>query len=145
MYDYYIDQLKTDFSESRTAWETIKTQLEKVYVLEHTSATCKKRITRASNNVKRWFKRVESLMNRLPNDKQPSSAVLVELEKELGLKYLNTFSDLSCVVSTLPIGKDQKEAVTIVVRSIDDYRTSMEETRRSLVDYMEETRQSLVD
>lgn len=145
MYDYYTDQLKTDFTEARTAWETIKTQLEKVYMLDHTSRACKARITRVLNDGKNWFKRVESLMNRLPKDKQPSSAVLAEIGKELGLKYLNTFAGLSCAVSTLPIGKDQKEAVTIVVRSIDDYRTSMEETRRSLVDYMEETRQSLVD
>ena len=142
MYDYYTEQLKTDYNEAWTAWETIKTQLEKVYMLDHTSRTCKTRITRALNDGKNWFKRVKYLMNRLPKDKQPSSAALAELEKELGLKYLNTFAGLSYVVSTLPIGKDQKEAVTVVVRSINDYRTSMEETRQSLVDYMEETLQS---
>lgn len=141
MYDYYIDQMQTDFNKARTAWETIKTQLDEVYVLDHTSRACKSRITRALNNSKDWFKRVESLMNRLPKDKQPSSAVLTELKKEIGVKYLNTFSGLSCTVSTLPTGKDRKESIMIVVQSIGDYRGNMEETLQSLVDYMEETLQ----
>lgn len=140
MYDYYIEQLKIELDGSQTAWKEVKAQLNGVYMLDHTSAACKKRITQTSNSVEAWFKRVESLMNRLPKDKQPSSAVLVEIRKELGLKHLNTFSGLSCTVSTLPIGKDRKEAIMIVVRSItDNYRTNMEETRQALVDYMEET------
>ena len=88
---------------------------------------------------------VESLMNRLPKDKQPSSAVLDELKKELGPKYLNLFSSLVCTVSTLTIDKDREEAIMIVVRSIGKHVANMEETRQSLVGYMEETRQSLVD
>ena len=140
MYGYYVEQLRTYLGGAQIAWEDAKKQLEEVYALDHTSRACKKRITQTSNSVEAWFKRVESLMNRLPKDKQPSSAVLAEIRKELGLKHLNTFSGLSCTVSTLPIGKDRKEAIMIVVRSItDNYRTNMEETRQALVDYMEET------
>jgi len=146
MYDYYIEQLKTDFNESRTAWKTIKTQLENVYMLDHTSRACKKSMTRASNNIEAWFKRVESLMNRLPKDDRPPSIELIaELGKELKLRYLSAFSGLSCTVSTLTIDKDREEAIMIVVRSIGKHVANMEETRQSLVGYMEETRQSLVD
>lgn len=135
MYDYYTEQLKTDYNKAWTAWKEIKTQLDEVYVLDHTSRACKARITRALNDSKDWFKRVESLMNRLPKDKQPSSAVLVEIGKELGLKHLNTFSGLSCTVSDLPIGKDRKKAIMIVVNSItDDYVARMKGTLKSLVD-----------
>ena len=136
MYDYYIEQLKTDFNEARTAWETIKTQLEKVYMLDHTSRACKARITRVLNDGKNWFKRVESLMNRLPKDDRPPSIELIaELGKELKLRYLSAFSGLSCTVSDLPIGKDRKKAIMIVVKSItDDYVARMKGTLKSLVD-----------
>ena len=145
MYDYYIEQLETYFNGSRTAWEDAKEQLKEAYALDHTSRAHKKRITQTSNSVEAWFKMVESLMNRLPKDKQPSSAVLDELKKKLGPKCLNLFSSLVCTVSTLTIDKDREEAIMIVVRSIGKHVANMEETRQSLVGYMEETRQSLVD
>ena len=145
MYDYYIEQLETYFNGSRTACEDAKEQLKEAYALDHTSRAHKKRITQTSNSVEAWFKMVESLMNRLPKDKQPSSAVLDELKKELGPKCLNLFSSLVCTVSTLTIDKDREEAIMIVVRSIGKHVANMEETRQSLVGYMEETRQSLVD
>jgi len=135
MYGYYTEQLKTDYNKAWTAWKEIKTQLDEVYVLDHTSRACKARITRALNDSKDWFKRVESLMNRLPKDKQPSSAVLTELGKEMELRYLSAFSGLSCTVSDLPIGKDRKKAIMIVVNSItDDYVARMKGTLKSLVD-----------
>ena len=115
MYDYYIEQLETYFNGSRTAWEDAKEQLKEAYALDHTSRSHKKRITQTSNSVEAWFKMVESLMNRLPKDKQPSSAVLAELKKELGSKYLNLFSSLICTVSALTIDKDREEAIMIVV------------------------------
>ena len=66
MYDYYIDQMWTDFNEARTAWETIKTQLDEVYVLDHISVTYKTRITRGANNIKGWFNKVEKLIEPSP-------------------------------------------------------------------------------
>ncbi len=132
MYDYYIEQLKTDFNEARTAWETIKAQLDEVYMLDHTSRACKARITRVSNKVKKWFKRVESLMGRLPENGQPSSALLTEFEKELGSKYLDTFSSVCDTVSELPISKDQKESIKEGIRSINDCVARMKDDLRSL-------------
>ena len=132
MYDYYIDQMQTDSNEARTAWETIKTQLDEVYVLGHASRGHKARITRVSNKVKEWFKRVESLMGRLPKNGQPSSALFIEFEKELGSKYLNTFSSVCDTVSELPISKDQKESIKEGIRSINDCVARMKNDLRSL-------------
>ena len=136
MYDYYIEQLETYFNGSRTAWEDAKEQLKEAYALDHTSRAHKKRITQTSNSVEAWFKRVESLMNRLPKDDRPPSIELIaELGKELKLRYLSAFSGLSCTVSDLPIGKDRKKAIMIVVNSItDDYVARMKGTLKSLVD-----------
>ena len=115
--------------------ERDKTQLDEVYVLDHTSAACKNRITRTLNNVEGWFNRVKKLMNRLPKDDQPPSVELIaELGKELRSKYLKVFPPVYDTVYSLPIGKNQMGAITEIMRSIDDYVDNMKDTLQSLVD-----------
>ena len=133
MYDYYVDQMQTDFNEARTAWETIKTQLDEVYAIGHTSRGCKARITRVSKSGQDWFKRVEKLMDRLPKDDQPPSIeLLAELGKELRSKYLKTFSLVCDTVSILPISKDQKKSLSEYLQSINDYVADMKDALQSL-------------
>ena len=135
MYDYYIEQLKTNLSRAQTAWKEVKAQLNGVYMLDHTSAACKNRITRTLNNVEGWFNRVKKLMNRLPKDDQPPSVELIaELRKELRSKYLKVFPPVYDTVYSLPIGKNQMGAITEIMRSIDDYVDNMKDTLQSLVD-----------
>ena len=135
MYDYYIEQLKTDLSRAQTAWKEVKAQLNGVYMLDHTSAACKNRIARTLNNVEGWFNRVKKLMNRLPKDDQPPSVELIaELGKELRSKYLKVFPPVYDTVYSLPIGKNQMGAITEIMRSIDDYVDNMKDTLQSLVD-----------
>jgi len=135
MYDYYIEQLKTDLNGAQTAWKEVKAQLNGVYILDHTSAACKNRITRTLNNVEGWFNRVKKLMDRLPKDDQPPSVELIaELGKELRPKYLKVFPPVYDTVYSLPIGKNQMGAITEIMRSIDDYVDNMKGTLQSLVD-----------
>ena len=134
MYDYYIEQLKTDLDGAQTAWKKVKAQLDGVYMLDHTSAACKNRITRTLNNVEGWFNRVKKLMDRLPKDDQlPSVELIAELGKELRSKYLKVFSPVYDTVYSLPIGKNQMGAITEIIRSIDDYVDNMKGTLQSLV------------
>ena len=133
MYDYYIDQMWTDFNEARTAWETIKTQLDEVYVLDHISVTYKTRITRGANNIKGWFNKVEKLMNRLPEDGTPSVGLLFEIRKKLELEYLKAFPPLCCTVSDLPISEDRKGSIAESVQSINDYVDNMKNDLQGLL------------
>ena len=134
MYDYYIEQLKTDLDEAQTAWKEVKAQLEDTYMLV-TSKTCRARITRALGKVENWFKKVKPLTTSLSKDEQSSSVeLLAKIEKELGLEYLKTFSFVCDTVFGLPASKDQKESIMEGVRHINDRITDMKGTLRFLVD-----------
>ena len=85
MYNYHVENLSANFNKAQTSWKEVKAQLEEVYALDISKSACKARTTRASNNVERWFKRVELLTARLPEGKKSSIVkLLTELGKELG-------------------------------------------------------------
>ena len=137
MYNYHVENLSANFNEAQTSWKEVKAQLEEVYALI-ASKTRRASITRASNNIEKWFDRVERLTSRLPENKKPSSVKpLTELGKELGKdsksgRHLKVFSSLCNAISGLPIDKDQERAIMEYVRSISDRITDMQGDLKSL-------------
>lgn len=138
MYNYHVENLSANFNKAQTSWKEVKAQLEEVYALDISKSACKARTTRASNNVERWFKRVELLTARLPEGKKSSIVkLLTELGKELGKgpksgRHLRVFSSLCNAISDLPIDKDQERAIMEYVRSISDCITDMQSDLKSL-------------
>ena len=134
MYNYHVENLSANFNKAQTSWKEVKAQLEEVYALDISKSACKARTTRASNNVERWFKRVELLTARLPEGKKSS---IVKLLTELGKgpksgRHLRVFSSLCNAISDLPIDKDQERAIMEYVRSISDCITDMQGDLKSL-------------